>query len=86
MILSVLFCIWTVSGYSQPRKISGTVISADKQPLAGVTVLATGTTAGTTTGAKGEFTLNVSKNVTSLTVLFLGYKTETVQLGGVEVR
>lgn len=81
MIVSVLFCIWTLSGYSQSRKISGTVITTEKLPLVGVTVLATGTNVGTTTGAKGEFSLNVPQKATTLTVSFLGYKTEVVQLG-----
>ena len=61
--------------------VSGRVTDAQGQPLPGVTVRVTGTTAGTTTGPDGAFQLEVPTGATSLSFSFVGYATQEVALG-----
>ncbi len=59
--------------------ISGKV--SDKQgPLPGVTVLETGTSNGTTTGADGSFQLQIAASTKTLTVSHLGYVSQNVDV------
>ena len=66
---------------AQNRQISGTVANPDGQPIVGATVVVDGTSAGTTTGSNGKFTLTAPADAT-LTVSFLGYETQSVPVGG----
>ena len=66
---------------AQNRQISGTVANPEGQPIVGATVVVDGTSAGTTTGSNGKFTLTAPADAT-LTVLFLGYETQSVPVGG----
>lgn len=60
--------------YAQDRSISGRVTDrASGQGLPGVTVLAKGTTTGTSTNADGAFTLSVPASVTKITFSYVGY-------------
>ncbi|GAB2519329.1 TonB family protein [Spirosoma aerophilum] len=55
---------------------------ADGKPLPGVSIVIVNTRKGTTTNAKGEFTLtNVPKNA-SLAFSFIGFTTQVVPVGG----
>lgn len=60
-------------------KITGTVRDADGVPLVGATLIVEGTTLGMSTGANGEYTLNVPANG-KIVCSYLGYDsvTETV--------
>lgn len=63
-------------------KISGTVKdSATHAPLAGVTIQVKGSTMGTTTGANGNFSLDVPDNVV-LIVSYLGYSSKEIHVNG----
>ncbi len=63
--------------------IRGRVIDAEtRAPLPGVSVLAEGTTLGTTTDAAGVFTLEAPARPRRLVFSFLGYETKTIALGG----
>ncbi len=65
----------------QQKTISGTVKSSKGELLPGVTVVVKGTTQGTATNIDGEFTLaNVPENAT-LTVSFVGMKTQEIVVG-----
>ncbi|MHC2992284.1 hypothetical protein OB13_12035, partial [Pontibacter sp. HJ8] len=56
------------------RAITGKVTDATtNQPLPGVTVLVKGTTAGTATGADGNFSINVPEGGNTLIFRFIGY-------------
>ncbi len=66
---------------AQNRQISGTVANPEGQPIVGATVVVDGTSAGTTTGSNGKFTLTAPADAT-LTVSFLGYETQSVPVGG----
>ncbi|OFY66063.1 MAG: SusC/RagA family TonB-linked outer membrane protein, partial [Bacteroidetes bacterium RBG_13_42_15] len=66
----------------QQKRITGTVLSEQGEPLAGATVLITGTTLGALTDANGKFELDVPDPNASITISFIGYVTQQVALEG----
>ncbi|WP_349316226.1 TonB-dependent receptor [Chitinophaga sp. MM2321] len=73
----ILTCCIT---YAQ-RSVNGTVKLEDNQPLSGATVSVTGTQTGTQTDAGGKFSIIVPKDRTTLTLSYIGYETEIVNVG-----
>ncbi len=73
------------SSQAKSRTIEGTVTDQNGAPLPGVSVLVKGTLNGTTTGAKGNFTLNVDENAQTLQLSFLGMEAKEVAIGGSRV-
>jgi len=72
-----------IIGHAQTaREVSGKVTDIAGAGLPGVTVLITGTSIGSSTGADGEFRLQVPATATSLTVSFVGYARQTVTITG----
>ncbi|WP_374950716.1 SusC/RagA family TonB-linked outer membrane protein [Mucilaginibacter sp.] len=68
---------------AQNRTVSGKVTDAgDASPMAGVSVVVTGTAIGTTTDAKGNYSLNVAPSARSLSFSFIGYTAKEVSLNG----
>lgn len=67
--------------YAQDRRISGKVTDEHGQPLPGVSILVTGTTAGTQTDTQGNYTLEISVGAKSLTFSFIGYAPLTQTIG-----
>ncbi|TYP96574.1 TonB-linked SusC/RagA family outer membrane protein [Sphingobacterium allocomposti] len=73
----------------QQRSVSGTVMDAQGQALANVTVSEKGTTNGTATDANGRFELALVSSDPVLVLSILGYNTQEVRISGnrnVEVR
>ena len=69
--------------FSQTRKITGTVLDELHSPLTGATVQLEGTTQGTSTDGKGNFTFQaVDPKVNSLIISFLGYEKLKVPIKG----
>ncbi len=67
---------------AQDRVITGTVTSKeDGQPIPGVSVKVPGTKIGTVTAANGRFTLSIPSNARSLEVSYIGFATQTVEIG-----
>lgn len=67
------------------QSIEGTVLDSETQsPLSGATVIETGTTNGTATGADGQFSLTLTSTENRLTVRFVGYQTKTVDISAVD--
>ena len=66
--------------FAQGRTLTGT-ISEDGAPLPGVNVVVTGTTTGTITDTDGKFSLDVPEDAKTLTVSFVGYESQTVEIG-----
>ncbi len=60
--------------------ISGKVISSDGTPLAGVSVRIKGTTRGTTTDNKGNFSIDANKGEV-LVISYVGYEPQEVAIG-----
>src|SRR5436190_9711557 len=86
LIMLVLLGMIANNLVAQGIPISGTVLSDDGVPLAGVTVTVTGTTRATVTDSKGKFTINANAGAT-LEFSYIGYSTQTIAAStGMEVR
>jgi TonB-linked SusC/RagA family outer membrane protein len=87
LILSFLmtFGLYTIV-LAQNRTITGTVTGKDDgMPLPGVSIKVNGSSAGTTTNARGTFSISLPASATSLNFSYLGYITQTVTVGGSNV-
>jgi TonB-linked SusC/RagA family outer membrane protein len=81
--LLLLSLFLPLAGYAQTaREVSGKVLDGNGTGLPGVTVLVTGTSIGASTGADGSFQLQVPATATSLTVSFVGFAKQTVDITG----
>ena len=79
LMLVVLFCTISYSAFAQ--KVSGKVTGANQEPLPGAYVLVKGTSTGTVTDEKGEFSLTTALTNT-LVLSFTGFETIEVPLEG----
>ncbi len=70
-----------ISSFAQLKTITGRVSEINSGTLAGVTVIAKGSTKGTITDVNGNYTLSVSSDVKTLVFSFVGMKTEEVPIG-----
>lgn len=67
---------------AQTRTITGHVYdAADKQPLAGVAVLVTGTKNGVQTNVTGAYSLRVTERNTQLSISYIGFESQTINIG-----
>ena len=67
---------------AQTRKITGTVVDEMGIPLIGSVVASQDGKSGAMTDDKGVFTLNVRSNDQTVSVSFLGYLTQNVNIQG----
>ena len=67
----------------QGHMVAGKVTNEAGSPVAGVSVLESGTKNGTTTDEKGEFMLKVSKTSARLQISYVGYAQQVVQVNAV---
>lgn len=65
------------------RIITGTVTDNNNMPIPGANVTVTGTDTGTTTDFDGNFTLEVPDDATTLTVSYLGFKSQQVTIDNI---
>ena len=80
MLVLVFFTCISASAQIQ---IKGTVVSAnDSEPMIGVAILEEGTSNGRITDLNGNYSIQVSNSNATLTVSFIGYKTQTVKVNG----
>lgn len=80
-LLVFIFVLGLVSGHAQTRIITGTVSSSeDGLPIPGVSVLLKGTTAGTITGANGNYSIQVPETAKTLVFSFVGMVTQEIQI------
>ncbi|RZK32732.1 MAG: SusC/RagA family TonB-linked outer membrane protein [Hymenobacter sp.] len=81
LLVLLLSCLWYQAA-AQDRNLSGRVTDrATGQGLPGVTVLAKGTTVGTSTNGDGAFSLSVPSSATVLSFSFIGYVTTEQAIG-----
>lgn len=83
-ILSSLFILLLLctSVIAQDRTITGTIKGKDDGlPLPGVSVRVKGTTAGTQTGANGQYSIRIPGNNAVLVLTYIGYTTQEVAVG-----
>ena len=64
----------------QSNVVKGKIVDSNKEPLPGVTILLKGTSVGTVTDSKGDFSIRVPRGVDSLIVSFVGMQTTYLKL------
>ena len=64
------------------KTITGIVTGEDGQALVGATVRAVGTNTGALTGEKGDYSITVGDEVTTLLFNYIGYETQEVLING----
>ncbi len=69
-------------GAQQARKVTGKVSDQTGTSLPGVSVVVKGTTIGSITGADGTFSLQIPADAKSLTFMFVGLKSQEVDITG----
>ena len=83
LALLLLTLLLPLLGQAQTnRTISGKVTDDAGGGLPGVTILVPGTSTGTSSGADGSFTLEVPAATTRLSLSFVGYATQAVDITG----
>jgi len=81
-LVILLNSFFAMSGYSQSNKtIKGKVIDVSGAGLPGVSVVVTGTTAGSITNLEGNYVLEVPGDAKLLTFSFIGMETQEVVIG-----
>jgi len=78
LLASLLFA---VSVNAQTITVSGVVTDPTGEPLIGASILAEGTSSGTSTNIDGEYSINVAQNAT-LVFSYVGYDTQKVAVEG----
>ena len=73
------------SEVAEGRKVSGTVVSENGEPLAGAFIVIKGTNLGTTTDSKGNFTIKVEDNNAVIVVSHVNYEKQEILVGAAEV-
>ena len=66
----------------QPRKVTGRVVDASREPVIGASIIIEGTSLGTVTDIDGNFSLEVPDDNAMLTLSYIGYKTRTISVRG----
>ena len=82
-VVTLMLALLAASAASaQTRKITGTVVDEMGIPLIGSVVASQDGKSGAMTDDKGVFTLNVRSNDQTVSVSFLGYRTQNVNIQG----
>lgn len=83
--LVLVLALFGISSMLAQRTITGVVSDDTGEPLIGASVLAKGTTSGTSTDIDGTFEVKVPDGVTTLVVSYTGFNTQEVELGASNV-
>ncbi|WP_297072306.1 TonB-dependent receptor [uncultured Duncaniella sp.] len=78
LFLLLAALITSLAVMAQNQTVSGTVTSADGEPLVGATVMGVGTQIGTATDVDGNFSLSLPSTVKKLQVSYVGMHTKEV--------
>lgn len=81
-LLVLALAVLPQTGLYAQTTVSGKVMNEQGQPLAGASVAIKGTKKGTSTDAKGNFSLSVPSTNAVLQISFAGYQLKEVALGG----
>lgn len=85
IIALLLMLAISLPAYAQ-TPVSGRVLTESGEPVAGATVVESGTVNATSTGTNGNFTLTVSSANAVIEISFIGYKTESLSVSGSDLR
>ena len=82
LVLSLIAVLGVAAfAIAQNKQVSGTVTSADGNPVAGATVVVEGTTIGTSTGVDGKYAIQAPADA-MLIVSFIGFETQSIPVAG----
>lgn len=87
LIICLGFILCTAAAFAQTRNVRGTVLDAnDRMPVIGASVVVADDSGKTLTGAStdidGKFSIDIPQGTDVVTVSFLGYETEKVNVAG----
>lgn len=87
LIICLGFILCTAAAFAQTRNVRGTVLDAnDRMPVIGASVVVADDSGKTLTGAStdidGKFSIDIPQGTDVVTVSFLGYETEKVNVTG----
>lgn len=83
ILLSFFAMLMTIHMALAQQKVTGTVYGEDTdEALIGASIVVKGSTLGTIADANGKFSLTVPENSNVLTVSFVGYTTQDIELNG----
>jgi hypothetical protein len=64
-------------------QVKGTIVSGiDSEPMIGVAILENGTNNGAITDLTGNYSIQVRNSNATITVSFVGFKSQTIQVNG----
>ncbi|RYY57756.1 MAG: SusC/RagA family TonB-linked outer membrane protein [Chitinophagaceae bacterium] len=78
----VLLLLFPAAVFAQNKTITGKVTDSKNAPVAGASVVAKGSTTGTSTNASGDFTLLVPEAINTLVVSSVGFTSIDVDITG----
>ncbi len=82
-ILMLLACVFFLQqSYAQNRAVSGKILDEKGLPLIGASITASGSKINALTDAGGTFTINVPATTRSLSISYIGMKTQDVSIAG----
>ncbi|MFB0947501.1 MAG: TonB-dependent receptor plug domain-containing protein [Spirosomataceae bacterium] len=84
LILTSVFTLFTLVTFAQQMSVKGKVTDGSGAALYGVNVTVKGTTKGTITNDKGEYTIGVNKG-TELTYSYIGFETQNITVSNSSV-
>ncbi len=80
LTLAFIFLATLNISYAQTKEVSGQIMDGSGKTIAGASVIAKGTTSGTSTNDDGKFTLQVPAGVKALLVSALNYASQEVPI------
>ena len=81
LMFTVLFAVFAIGAFAQ-NKVTGTVVDVQGEPIIGASVVVKGTSNGTVTDFDGKFTVANAPAKGSLVISYVGYRSQTITLGG----
>ncbi|WP_019966907.1 SusC/RagA family TonB-linked outer membrane protein [Segatella maculosa] len=86
LVMTLLMLLVVQGAFAQAlRVVTGKVVDANDGALIGATVSVPGRSLGTVTGLDGSFSLKVPTDVKLISVSYLGYETQSVNIAGKDV-
>src|SRR5436309_2369021 len=82
LLLAACLLFLSTALWAQQKTVKGHVADANNQPVSGASVVAKGTSLGTTTNDEGNFSLSLPSNTATLTISFLGYESRDISITG----
>ena len=83
IVVFIIICL--TCAFAKAQSVKGRVEDKSETPMFGVNVYWLGSTAGTTTDEKGEFSIQTPESLpSSLIISFVGYKNDTVLVKSIQ--